>query len=296
MIGAVYALTAALSWAVSSTFLKFLTPRIDTLSLNTLRVCIASISLLALIALSGRGTEFVNTPLMSLVYLAISGVIAVAIGDTIYIKSLSYLNVSQAFPIAQCSNPILTMVLAVSLLGESFTWITGLGAFFVLLGIYLVTSTRITPGTNSAPRRISGKGIMLALIAGAAWSIAAVTLKLGAIDMDPLVAAAIRMSSATIVLLPLTLSQRKRGTLQLRRYGYRSLALTLTSGIIDYSVGMVLFIIAIQLIGAGKTVVLAATSPLLLLPFSVFILKEKLTRLNLIGIITGIVGIYLVTI
>jgi len=114
--------------------------------------------------------------------------------------------------------------------------------------------------------------------------------------MDPLVAAAIRMSSATIVLLPLTLSQRKRGTLQLRRYGYRSLALTLTSGIIDYSVGMVLFIIAIQLIGAGKTVVLAATSPLLLLPFSVFILKEKLTRLNLIGIITGIVGIYLVTI
>jgi len=296
MIGAVYALTAALSWAVSSTFLKFLTPRIDTLSLNTLRVCIASISLLALIALSGRGTEFVNTPLMSLVYLAISGVIAVAIGDTIYIKSLSYLNVSQAFPIAQCSNPILTMVLAVSLLGESFTWVTGLGAFFVLLGIYLVTSTRITPGTNSAPRRISGKGIMLALIAGAAWSIAAVTLKLGAIDMDPLVAAAIRMSSATIVLLPLTLSQRKRGTLQLRRYGYRSLALTLTSGIIDYSVGMVLFIIAIQLIGAGKTVVLAATSPLLLLPFSVFILKEKLTRLNLIGIITGIVGIYLVTI
>ena len=188
------------------------------------------------------------------------------------------------------------MFLAALLLGESFTWVTGLGAFFVLLGIYLITSTRITLGTNSAPRRISGKGIMLALIAGAAWSIAAVTLKLGVTDMDPLVAAAIRMSSATIVLLPFALSQRKKGALQLRKYGSRSLALALTSGLIDYGVGMVFFIIAIQLIGAGKTVVLAATSPLFLLPFSVFILKEKLTWLTLIGIFASITGIYLVTI
>jgi len=43
-------------------------------------------------------------------------------------------------------------------------------------------------------------------------------------------------------------------------------------------------------------VVLSATSPLFLLPFSVFILKEKLTRLNLIGIFTGVTGICLVII
>ena len=146
------------------------------------------------------------------------------------------------------------------------------------------------------PRRNRVKGIILALSAGIVWAIAAVTLKLGAMDMDPLVAAAIRMSSATIVLLPLTLSQRKRGAFQLRKYGSRSLALALISGVIDYNIAMVFFIIAIQLIGVGKTVVLAATSPLFLLPFSVFILKEKLTRLTLIGIIIGIVGIYLVSI
>ena len=296
MIGTICALTAALSWAGSSTILKSLTTRIDTLSLNTLRLCVTSLLLLALIPLSGRGTEFINTPLMPLAYLIISGVIALAIGDTIFIKSLSYLNVSQAFPIAQCSNPVFTMLLAVLLLGESFTWVTGLGAFFVLLGIYLITSTRMAPSINSASRRIRGKGIILALIAGAVWAIAAVTLKLGVIGMDPLVAAAIRMSSATIVLLPFALSQRKKGALQLRKYGFRSLALAVTSGLIDYGIGMVFFIIAIQLIGAGKTVVLAATSPLLLLPFSVFILKERLTRLTLLGIFTGIAGICLVAI
>lgn len=295
MIGAVYVLTAALCWAGSSTIIKFLTTRIDTLSLNTLRLCITSIFLLALIPLSGRGTELINIPLTPLAYLIISGIIGLAIGDTTYIKSLSYLNVSHAFPIAQCANAVFTMFLSVSLLGESFTWVTGLGTFFVLLGIYLITSTRMTPGTNPALGRIRGKGIVLALIAGVVWAIAVVTLKLGVMETDPLVAAAIKISVAAIVLLPFALSQRKRGALQLRKYGSRSLALALTSGLIDYGAGMVLFIIAIQLIGAGKTVVLASASPLFLLPFSVFILKEKLTRLNLVGIFVGVTGICLVT-
>ena len=293
MMGAVYALTAAVVWAGTSTILKSLTARIDALSLNTLRLCVASLLMLALIPLLGRGAEFINTPLISLVYLIISGVIALAIGDTIFIKSLSYLNVSQAFPIAQCSNPVFTMFLAVSLLGESFTWATGLGTFFVLLGIYLIMSTRMTHSTRG---RIRGKGIVLAIIAGAAWATAAVTLKLGVMEMDPLVAAAILVLSATMVLLPFALSQRKRGALQLRKYGSRSLALAVISGFLSYGAGMVLFIIAIQLIGAGKTVVLLSASPLFLLPFSIFILKERLTRLALVGIFIGVAGICLVAI
>ena len=292
MIGVVYALTAALAWAGSSAILKSLTARIDSISLNALRLCVTSLLVLTIIPLSGRGAELVNTPLIPLVYLIISGVIGLAIGDTIYIKSLSYLNVSQAFPIALCSNTVFTMLLAVLLLGESFTWVTGLGTFFVLLSVYLLTSTRMT---NSTPGRTRGKGIILTLTAGATWAIAVVTLKLGAIDINPLVAATIKLSSAAIVLLPFALSQRGRGALQLRKYSSRSLALALTSGPLDYGVGMVLFITAIQLIGAGKTVVLSATSPLFLLPFSVFILKERLTRFTLMGILISFTGIYLVT-
>jgi drug/metabolite transporter (DMT)-like permease len=294
MIGTICALTAALVWAGSSTIIKSITTKIDALSLSALRLCVASLLLLAVISLSGRITEFINTPLMPLVYVLISGIIGLAVGDTVFIKSLSYLDVSRAFPIAQCAYPVFTMFLAVSLLGESFTWVTGLGTFFVLLGIYLITSTWKASGINSTSGRISGKGIVLALIAGIGWAVATVTLKLGVMEMDPLVAGAIRISSAAIVLLSFALSQRKRGALQLRKYGSPSLALALTSGLISPGMGMVFFIIAIQLLGAGKTAVLSATSPLFLLPFSVFILKERLTRLTLIGIFTGVTGICLV--
>ena len=296
MIGAAFALAAALSWAGSSAILKSLTAKVDTLSLSILRLCVASLFLLIIISISGRITEFTNVPWVSLAYLIVGGIIALAIGDPIYLKSLSFLNVSQAFPIAQCSNPVFTMLLAVSLLGEPITWVTGLGAFLVLLGIYLITSTPVVSSTSSTVRSSRVKGIVLAVTAGVMWAIAAITIKLGTVDVDPLVAAFIRQTSASIVLLPIALSRRKKGALQLRRYGSRNLALTFTSGIIDYGMGMVFFIIAVQLIGAGKAVVLGSTSPLLLLPFSVFILKEKLTRLTLLGIFIGVAGICLVAI
>ena len=294
MIGTICALTAALTWAGSSTILKPLTARIDTISLNTLRLCVASILLLAVILLSGRSTEFINTPLMPLVYLIISGVIALAIGDTVYIKSLQYLDVSRAFPISQCAYPVFTLFLSVSLLGESFTLGTGLGAFFVLLGIYLIVFTRKVPRIQSTSGGISVRGVVLALVAGAVWASATVTLRLGVMGIDPLVAAAIRIPAATIVLLSFSLSRRKRGTFQLRKYGSRSLVLAATSGFLGYCVGVILFIIAIQSIGAGKTVLLLAVSPLFLLPFSIFVLQEKLTRPALIGIFICVGGICLV--
>ena len=296
MIGAICALTSALSWAGSSTILKFLTTRIDALSLNTLRLCVVSIFLLAFIPLLGRGTEFINTSLTSVVYLIISGVIALAIGDTIHIKSLEYIDVSLAFPLAQCSYPIFTIFLAVSFLGESFTWVIGLGAFFVLLGIYLIAFKQKASGINPTSERISGKGVILALIAGTVWAISTVILKLGVMNTDLLVAAAIRISPAAIVLLLFAISQRKRGALQLRKYGFRNLTLAVISGFISHGVGIILLIRAIQLIGAGKTAVLLSASPLFLLPFSTLILKEKLTRSALAGIFIGVAGICLVAI
>jgi len=50
-----------------------------------------------------------------------------------------------------------------------------------------------------------------------------------------------------------------------------------------------------QLIGAGKTVLLTAVAPLFILPFAVLILREKLTRYVLAGIFICVAGIYLVT-
>ena len=102
ILGSSVAFLCALAWAGSSTILKLLTAKIDTLSINTVRLWVGSLLILGFVALSGRGAEFLDSPLGPLVYVIASGILAMAIGDSIYIKSLSLLDASIAFPSSIC--------------------------------------------------------------------------------------------------------------------------------------------------------------------------------------------------
>ncbi|NVM25934.1 MAG: DMT family transporter [Desulfobacterales bacterium] len=294
MLGAGIAILTALAWAGSSIILKSLTAKIDTLSLNTLRLWVGSVILLAFIPLSGRGADFLHTPFLPLVYVIASGIIAMAIGDSIYIESLSVLDASIAFPIAQCSFPVLTVLVAVLLLGETFTWITGAGTVLVVLGIYLIAAAGKRAKVSRVQETVSEKGVIFALMAAAAWTTAAATLKIGVTDMDAFVAAGIRIPASAIVLSLLALRRRKKGTLQFKEYGHRSIALAAAAGILTYGVAAVGYVTAIQLIGVGRTVLLTTTAPLFVLPFSILILKETPTRYTIAGTFVCVAGICLV--
>ena len=70
-----------MSWAGSSIILKFLTAKIDTLSLNTLRLWVGSIILLSfLIAVSAIDLELLIIPLAICWFIAAVGVICSALG------------------------------------------------------------------------------------------------------------------------------------------------------------------------------------------------------------------------
>ena len=121
MIGVLLALVAALSWAGSSAILKVLSLRIEPLSLNMLRLLVGTVLLLGFLVISGRGPDLLQTPLMPVIYITASCVIALVIGDPIYIKALSMFDVSRVYPLAICSFPVFTMNLAISFLGETIT-------------------------------------------------------------------------------------------------------------------------------------------------------------------------------
>ena len=57
LIGVAMALLASLGWAVSSILIKHLAGKIDTLSINTIRLWIGSSMLLSFIVVSGRSAD-----------------------------------------------------------------------------------------------------------------------------------------------------------------------------------------------------------------------------------------------
>lgn len=293
MLGAGIALLTSLAWSISSICVKLVADKINSLVINTLRTCVGSALLISLIFVTGRYQDFPLIPWGSLAYVVISGVLAMAIGDTIYIKSVALLDVSIAFPLSQVSFILLAILSAILFLGEKFTWITVVGAVLVIIGIYLMTSSRVRRGYPGGNRTINPKGLLFILIAILAWTGATILLKIGVTGVDPFIAAGLRISTSAIVLL-FFLARPGREAISLRLIGRKNLVLVATAGLLTYGVAAVGYISAIQLIGAGKTVLLTAIAPIFALPFSILILKEKPTRFTLLGVMISVVGVWLV--
>jgi drug/metabolite transporter (DMT)-like permease len=296
MLGAGVALLTSLAWSISSICVKLVAGKVDSLTINTLRTGVGSILLVLFIISSGRMEVLFSTPWPSLVFVVLSGLLAMVLGDTIYIKSVSLLDVSLAFPLSQCSFILLAVLAAVWFLGEPFTWITFLGAVLIILGILLMTASRGRVGNLENKKRIHPMGLLYILIAILAWTGATILLKVGVIGVDPFIAAGVRISTSALVLLTLYIPQQGKSVSSFRSIGKKHLILTAAAGFLTYGVAAVGYITALQWIGAGRTVLLTAIAPIFALPFAVAILKEKPTRFSVLGVIVSILGVWLVTV
>ena len=283
----------ALAWSGSSTILKLLTTRIDTVSINTVRLWVGSLLILGFVILSGRWVEFFQSPAGPLLYVIGSGLLAMAIGDSIYIKSLSLLDASIAFPLSQCSFPLMTVMMAVLFLGEPFTWYNGIGSVLIVLGIYLIAALGNTRAPNITRNGVNKKGVLLAFLAAVIWTVSSVLLKIGVREMDPFVAAGFRIT-ASAILLSVFVGVNKTRSSKLARFDLKNLVLASSAGILTYGVAAVGYVAAIQMIGIGKTVLLTATAPLFVVPFSMLILKERPAPHTVFGIFLCVGGVCLV--
>ena len=292
MTGEISALGCAFIWALSSVFTKSLAPRFHPLTLNLLRCLGASFVLWVLIPLYPGVQSLGQAPPASVVFLVVSALLGICLGDTIYIQGLKMVNVTLAFPLAQSSMPILSLIAAVLFLGERITGSLAVGTALVIGGIYLIAAPH---GPASAPpfsptHQRKGKGIGLILIASVLWTISISLLKPGLQGVNLVMANGIRLPVACLLLLPLAFGQRQAPLSPKPAVG--EILLGAFSGALSFGLGGILFLVAIQHAGAGKAAVLTSCAPLFGLPLSVLYLKERVTARLLWGTGLVVAGIF----
>ena len=292
MTGEISALGCAFTWALSSVFTKSLAPRFHPLTLNLLRCLGASFVLWALIPFYPGIQSLYQAPAASVLFLVISALLGICLGDTIYIKGLKMINVTLAFPLAQSSMPVLTLIAAVLFLGERMTWSLAVGTALVIGGIYLIAvphgAVPVSPFSPTHQRK--GMGIGLILMASVLWTISISLLKLGLQGVNLVMANGIRLPLACLVLIPLALGQRQ-ADLSSKPTAWE-IFLGAFSGALSFGLGGFLFLVAIQYAGAGKAAVLTSCAPLFGLPLSALYLKEKVTARILWGTGLVVAGIF----
>ena len=285
------ALSASVTWALALIINKSLAATVGSLHMNTVRLWAGSAVVAGFVCVLGKYESPAAYPAIALFLLVASGIVALAVGDTVFIRSLYYIYVSQAFPVSQCAFLVMTVLASILFLSETFTPLNILGGLLILTGLYLVTVYGRQSGVAGF-RTADRKGLTIAFGAAVAWTLAAVILKLALTEMNAVFATAIRTFSAAVVL---TIYQGgpwapSPGS-PLKRIGIRNLALIALSGMLGYGIGGIAYVLAMQRVGAGRTVLITSLTPVLVLVLSVLFLKERPTRQSVIGTLVCVVGV-----
>jgi drug/metabolite transporter, DME family len=290
LLGILFGLASAFIWATASLAIKAQSDRIDTSSFNAFRMFVGTVFMLVLLPFSGGWTALTQVPPAAAIVLAVSSVIGVAMGDTLYFWSMTKIGASRALPISG-AYPLFTWALAITLLGETITLEAMLGTVLVLAGVYL-----ISPRVGSVSRsdaRTDRIGIIAALAAAALWAIATMLLKVGLQEGTPVVIVnLIRLPVAALATALFT--HRQFGLRVWRGYNWKSLPMLVLLAVYSTGIGMIVWTLTVDYAGAARASLINTAAPLIGVPLSALFLKERVTAKIAVGTLLSVVGIWMI--
>jgi transporter family protein len=332
--GEAMALLSALLWATTSVLMAVGAKRLDVVPLNLVRCTVSTIFFLALLPFFGGFQALADLTPSNWLWLVVSVLALLVVGDTLYFRSMDLAGVSWTMPISSIS-PLWSVFLAAVFVGEPLTWPLLGGAVLVVLGTVLVSrsagqvgatfppgpahaagmpgsstvQTAVIDGASDVrlidkkaetraergrPRDAADRrrGLLLALLVSVIWAVGAVAIKPAAAGVHSVVANSVRQPLAMLMLLGLTLHRGQWA--ELREVDAKSWRIIIVASLIGTGLGSLVFVMAVQLAGAGRAAVLMATSPLLAIPFSMLLLQERPTRWTLAGTVLTALGIAMV--
>jgi DME family drug/metabolite transporter len=219
-------------------------------------------------------------------YFLAGGIFAPGLGRLMSMTGMERVGVGRSIPISN-SSPMVASILAVLLMGESWTLQNFLGTSLVILGI-VILSTR-----GSGQTRWRKRDLVFPALAALSFAVSTNLRKLGLlIDNVPLVAAAVTATTAVIFSMTILRFQGGRQAFLLPR---KSLG-WLLAGALTTTAAMVSVFYALSY---GKVVIvdpLVNANPVLTLPLSALFLKdlEAVTFRVVAGTLCTVLGTVLV--
>lgn len=191
ILGILAAILSAASWACGTLLFDRIGKVMSPAGITFVKGA-AGILLMALLAVCLGGFDRIEP--MDGLYLALSGIIGIAVGDTLFFKSLQDLGAKMQvlfFMLGQ----VMTMLLSFLFLGELLSVNEYVGSFALLLGVVIVLWGKQEDHPNKA------RGILYGLLAIGCFSLSAVIVKYSIHDVDVVSATFYRMSFGTVFIL-----------------------------------------------------------------------------------------------
>lgn len=304
MIGEISALTSSMVWACASLLFAALGASMHPVTLNLYKCVIALLMMLvtqvlvfqfAVFSLSGTWQPFdlgIPFPEMSSrewIWLSLSGLLGLSIGDTAFFNALNRLGPRRTLLVSALT-PAITALLAIPVLQEGLDARVILGMMLTMAGVVWVIRERSSTGSEEDVVLKAGLGF--ALIAVAAQSGGNVLTKLGASEASALEISMVRLLAGILGLVVYMVikgrSFKPQTPWKTRDYGLLILATFLGTYL-----GIWLMNSGLKYAQTAVATTLNSTSPIFILPLAYFILKEKISWRSVGGAVVAVLGVAL---
>ena len=290
-IGEIAALITAICWALNGIAFESAGKKVGSLSLSYLRLYIAFI-LLCITAYFMRGIALpLDAELNNWIWLSISGIIGFILGDIFLFQA--YIEIgSRISLLIMSAAPPLTALISFFVLGERISFLGLLGIFITMIGIGLVILSK-TPDGDKVEFNRPVKGLIYASIGALGQALGLIFSKKGMATYDPLAATQIRIIAAAIVMTVLITINKKWPEIIGAMKNKSAMPGLIAGSIFGPFIGVTFSLIAVKYTSTGIVSSISSISPIVIIPASIIIFKEKVTPKEILGAAVSIAGVIL---
>ena len=287
-LGELAALGAVTCWTLNAVVFESAGKSVGSLVLNYFRLILA-FCLLSVAAFLTRGLAFpVDATAHAWGWLLISGLFGFVLGDLFLFQAYVEVGSRVALLVMSASPPI-TALLSFLLLGERISSFSLLGILVTMVGIGLVILSRSPKQEVALSRPI--KGLFFAGLGALGQALGLVASKMGMGSYNVFAATQIRIIAAVVGLTLIVARGGKWGELAAALKQKVVLGQIALGAVLGPFVGVSLSLLAVQHTATGVVSSITSISPVLIIPFSIFVFKEKVLFREVLGAALSILGV-----
>ena len=289
-IGELAALATSFFFAMTALIFTSTGRMVGSQVTNRMRLTFALIYLFILNAILFREPLPFSAGSSRWIWLSLSGIIGLSLGDAFLFQSFLWVGPRLGTLLLSLA-PIFGSIIAWVFFGETLTTLQITGIVLALAGIAWVVISHREP--LNTPHGHTRRGVIFGVLAGLGQAVGLVLSKQGMFgDFSVLQANAIRMLAAVIFIWALTAFERKAGsTFVVLRENPKALGLLALGALVGPVLGVSASLLAVQHAEIGVASTLMALPPVLILPISYFVFKEKVGWQAIVGTLVAIAGV-----
>ena len=290
-LGELSALAVAICWTFSALAFESASKIVGSLAVNLLRLLLALI-FLSLFSYFYRGHSFpVDASSSNWIWLSFSGFVGFVFGDLCLFKSFTIIGSRMAMLIMTLAPPLAAFA-GWLFLNENLSWWSILGILLTIFGIALAVVSH-HPEEEKLKLNMPLKGFLFALGGAIGQAFGLVLSKKGMASYDPFAATQIRIITGVVGFSVIVLMMRRANQTIKALNSRKGMTGIFIGSVFGPFLGVSLSLLSLKYTETGIAATIMATTPVLIIPASLMLFKQRVTIKEIVGALISVIGVAL---